>query len=146
MNLREELDAGRLIEVMQKVHQQDEIVTISELNCEGVARQHLVAIGDSGGSGIFLRNVEYFRPILRDDLSLRKSFRHLDSEKPVAGGDIEDPKRGLGTVACDLLGDENTRGLHDGGHGFRERGPLIVFRRYATAVAQLRGASPDGFG
>lgn len=88
MHFLQYFHAGRRIEVVQEVGQQDQIVRPAIVHIKGAARQ-LEAVGNAGQAGILFGHRQHVRPVDGHHPGLPILLRHRDPEQTMAGGDVE---------------------------------------------------------
>ena len=89
MHLLQEPDACRRIEVVQEVREQRNVMRPTKFDLERAAGSRFVATMDPRLAGVGARDLEHIDPIDGNDASLEILLRHLDTEEPVTGGDVQ---------------------------------------------------------
>jgi hypothetical protein len=88
MDLRQESLTSGGIKV-KEVHQQYDVVSLSELCRQSAAWHGVETVCDSRCLGVLLRDREHLRPVERDDLRLGVLPEEGDAVQPVPGRDVE---------------------------------------------------------
>ena len=128
--------------MVEEVGQQDEIVSGSEIDLEGVAGDGAIAAGDSGPARVPGRKLEDAFPILRVYLGRRIAFENLDSERARARSDVEHLHRSSG--CGDNCGGRFRGRPREGSHGLYELDPDGVVRLQRVLAGDRASLAHDG--
>src|SRR5579872_2447906 len=99
MRFSSQLLAGRQVEMMEEVREQDNVVRTAPIGVEGTARFQGVAIGDARLLRILSRNRQNARPIECSDSCFRIVLSDGNAKQAMSSSDIQHSERLL-TVAA----------------------------------------------
>ena len=145
VDLLEQANVGGTVEVVEEVGEKDDVVWAGEVDVEGRAGEHVVAVLNAGFLGVFEGDAKDWSPVEAGDMGMGVLFGDLDAKEAVAGGDVEDT-HGASTAIKNQFAERACQGAHHGGHIIGEFNPEGVFGLDRAAAGERSAASANDFG
>src|SRR5947207_5929830 len=86
VNALEEVLAGRQIEMMEEIGQQNQVVALPIVDVKGTSGDRSVSLTDPGCLGIGPSDLQHIGPIQRNNVGMGIVCGKHDAEDPVTGG------------------------------------------------------------
>ena len=101
--------------MVEEVGEQNYVVRSGEVDVEGGAGEHVVAVLNAGLFGIFEGDAKDGSPVEAGDVGVGVLLCDLDAEEAVASGDVEDMDRASAAIEDDFA-EWGGHGAHHGSH------------------------------